>query len=259
MFQEKMVTPAIPERVYALCKIVEKKSIPNSDLKDKMEPDYLNNGSTYFSDYRNAAEELGLIIISDNLISLGVDSQVWASMDNMRAYINMKLESFNQGQFYAVTRAYFEMDKEVLKGEKNVANMGPIFSKLTSRSVDSMAMRAWRFWITFLGFGYLQDMFFIPNTSTFLWDLFSKSTLEKGKRYSISEVVESIRPYSNIVINPDLSNRQFNYGVSNGFRTLNDLGLIKMEHIMDQKDLWNLYTMNAHTISSTVTNITICK
>lgn len=40
MFKEKMVTTAIPERVYALCKIVEKGPISLSELKDKMEPEF---------------------------------------------------------------------------------------------------------------------------------------------------------------------------------------------------------------------------
>ena len=47
MFKEKMVTTAIPERVYALCKIVEKGPISLSELKDKMEPEFLGNGSVY--------------------------------------------------------------------------------------------------------------------------------------------------------------------------------------------------------------------
>lgn len=258
MFKEKMSTPAIPERVYALCKIVEKKSISNSELREKMEPEFLNNKTKYYSDYKNAAKELGLITISDQLISLGVESKVLVSSESMRAYINKKLESFSQGQFYEVTRAYFEQSNEVLNSEKNIAEMDVFFSRITKRQVDSKAMHAWRFWVTFLGFGYLYDMFFIPNASTFLWDLLSESSLEKGKKYSISEAIEAIRPYCNIIISPDPSNRSLNYGVSNGLRTLNDLGLIEMEHIMDQKDLWDLYPMKAHTISSTITNITIC-
>lgn len=56
MFKEKMVTTAIPERVFALCKIVEKGSIYSSELKNKMEPEFLGNGSVYFNDYKNAAE-----------------------------------------------------------------------------------------------------------------------------------------------------------------------------------------------------------
>ena len=55
MFKEKMVTTAIPERVYALCKIVEKGPISLSELKDKMEPEFLGNGSVYFNDYKNAS------------------------------------------------------------------------------------------------------------------------------------------------------------------------------------------------------------
>ena len=53
MFREKMVTPAIPERVYVLCKIVEKGPISSSELKEKMEPAELNadTSTAYFPDY----------------------------------------------------------------------------------------------------------------------------------------------------------------------------------------------------------------
>lgn len=64
MFQNKMVTPAIPERVYTLCKIVEKKAMSSSEVKEKMEPSYLNQKSSYYNDYRNAAEELQLITVA---------------------------------------------------------------------------------------------------------------------------------------------------------------------------------------------------
>lgn len=71
-----MVTTAIPERVYALCKIVEKGPISLSELKDKMEPEFLGNGSVYFNDYKNAAQELELISVSDDQIQLAVDPKV---------------------------------------------------------------------------------------------------------------------------------------------------------------------------------------
>ena len=88
MFKEKMVTTAIPERVFALCKIVEKGSIYSGELKNKMEPEFLGNGSVYFNDYKNAAEELGLVTISDDLISLAVDPKIVKSIESMRTYIN---------------------------------------------------------------------------------------------------------------------------------------------------------------------------
>lgn len=259
MFREKMVTPAIPERVFTLCKIVEKRAISSSDLKAKMEPDYLKQTSSYYSDYRTAAEELQLIMVSDNMISLAVDPSVIKTTASMRKYINGILHEFQNGQFYQVTKAYFDMDSNVLNGEKSLVALAPIMSKQLNRPVDAMAMRAWRFWVSYLGFGYLQDMFFIPNTAKFLEDIISMAGIEKGHRYSFGDFMAKIQPYSNIIINHDPSNRQLNYGVSNGFRTLHDAGIIKLEHILDQEDIWNLYPLKAHPINGTVTNITLCK
>ena len=256
MFKEKMVTPAIPERVYALCKIVEKGPITASEIKEKMEPDFLGNKSSYFNDYRNAAEELGLISISDDLVSLAVDDKVVKSTDNMRKYINQQLEKFNAGQFYLVTNAFFEKGSDIFKEDKNIANLGPMFSEMTGLRVDAMAMRAWRFWASFLGFGYLQDMFIIPNANVFLKDIILESNIEKNKMYSISEFVDILSPKANIIFS-DLSNKKFNYGVSNGLRALQDSGFLKMEHILDQKDIWALYPMKAYSNDSIITNITI--
>ena len=254
-----MVTPAIPERVFTLCKIVEKRAISSSDLKEKMEPDYLKQTSSYFSDYRTAAEELKLITVSDNMISLAVDPSVIKTTASMRKYINGILPEFQNGQFYQVTKAYFEMDSGVLKGEKSLVSLAPVMSKKLNRPVDAMAMRAWRFWVSYLGFGFLQDMFFIPNAAEFLKDIIEISEIEKGQRYSFGEFMAQIRPYIQIIVNHDPANRQLNYGVSNGLRTLHDAGIIKIEHILDHEDIWNLYPLKAHEMSGTVTNITIRK
>lgn len=167
MFQNKMVTPAIPERVYALCKVVEKKAIATSEVKDKMEPAYLNQITSYYSDYRNAAEELQLITITDNVLSLAVEPSVIKNMDTMRYYINGQLDQFREGQFYKVTKAYFSMGESILHGEQNVANMASIMNLKSGIQVDSVEMRAWRFWASYLGFGYLQNMFVIPNADVF--------------------------------------------------------------------------------------------
>lgn len=67
-----------------------------------MEPEFLGNGTIYFNDYKNAAEELGLVTISDDLISLAVDPKIVKSIESMRAYINSHLELYNTGQFYLV-------------------------------------------------------------------------------------------------------------------------------------------------------------
>lgn len=259
MFQNKMVTPAIPERVYTLCKIVEKKAISSAEVKERMEPSYLNQKTSYYNDYRTAAEELQLITITDNVLSLGVDSSVLKSMDTMRLYINGQLDKFREGQFYKVTKAYYDMGENILHGEQNVANMASIMTLKTGVSVDSMEMRAWRFWAAYLGFGYLQDMFVIPNADTFLKDIIKQADFDKNKRYSIVSFLEKIRPYADIIIDSSKESKTFNFGVSNGLRTLQDAGFIKMEHIMDQEDTWNLYHINELSANEIITNITILK
>jgi hypothetical protein len=259
MFQSKMVTPAIPERVFTLCKIVERKPLSVAELKEKMEPDYLNQNTSYASDYRGAAEELKLISISDHTVSLAVSPSVIKTPATMRRYINGMLEEFKNGHFYQVTNAYFNISGNILSGEKNVAAMGAEIGQRINRFIDAMEMRAWRFWASFLGFGYLQEMFVIPNADVFLLDVIATAGFEKGYRYSFAEFINRILPYSRIVIDANPANRQLNFGVSNGLRTLHDLGIIKLEHILDQADIWNLYPMKAHVISATITNITICK
>lgn len=258
MFRDKMVTPAIPERVYALCKVVEKEALPTAKVKERMEPSYLNQKSDYYRDYRNAAEELQLITTTDNVLSLGVGLSVLESMDTMRFYINGQLNRFREGQFYKVTKAYYDMGEIILHGEQNVANMALVMTERAGIPVDSMAMRAWRFWAAYLGFGYLQDMFVIPNADTFLQDIIKRADFEINKRYPIASFLEKIRPHADIIIDPS-SGKTFNFGVSNGLRTLQDAGFIKMEHIMDEKDTWNLYHINELSANEIVTNITVLK
>lgn len=258
MFQNKMVTPAIPERVYALCKIVEKKALASSEVKDKMEPAYLNQTTSYYSDYRTAAEELQLITNIDNTISLSVDSSVISSMDSMRYYINGQLARFRDGQFYKVTSAYYSLGEKILHGEQNIANMAPMLSQISGIQIDSMAMRAWRFWATYLGFGYLQNMFVMPNADVFLLDIVKRADFNKNYKYPIDEFLKKLRPYSDIIIDSS-SEKKFCFGVSNGLRTLQDTGYIKMEYIMDQKENWNLYHIDALIADEKVTNITILK
>ena len=65
-------------------------------------------------------------------------------------------------------------------------------------------------WASFLGFGYLQEMFIIPNANVFLGDVISSTNLEKKRMYSVSEFVDAIMPMANIVIS-DIAAKKFNY------------------------------------------------
>ena len=71
--------------------------------------------------------------------------------------------------------------------------------------------------------------------------------------------LEKLRPYGDIIIDSTSGNKKFSFGVSNGLRTLQDAGYIKMEYILDQEDTWNLYHIDALSANETVTNITVLR
>ena len=51
--------------------------------------------------------------------------------------------------------------------------------------------------------------------------------------------------------------KKFNYGVSNGWRMLHDTKKIRMDHILDQKDIWTLDSLKNYSKDDTVTHITV--
>lgn len=97
---------------------------------------------------------------------------------------------------------------------------------------------------------------FYSKCKRVLKDIIKESNIEKNRMYSISEFIDILSPKANIIIS-DPASKKFNYGVSNGFRTLQDIGFLKMEHILDQEDIWVLYPMKAYSNDSIITNITI--
>ena len=179
----RMVTTATPERVFALCKLVENKDRSESELRECMEPKYLNNGNVYFGDYRKGAEELGLIRSVDNVVSLQVDSEVIANMESMRKYLNGNvIPMLRESTFFKVTRAMFLFDSGILKMDKSISTYSGALQNAGAERIDAAGLRGWRFWATFLGFGFLQDMFFLPNPYVFISDVIETSDLTAGQR-----------------------------------------------------------------------------
>ena len=48
MFEDRMKTSAIPERVYALCQAIKSRTMQESDLRELLEPSNLGGSTKYF-------------------------------------------------------------------------------------------------------------------------------------------------------------------------------------------------------------------
>ena len=124
-------------------------------------------------------------------------------------------------------------------------------------SVFEDDMRAWRFWASYLGFGYLHDMFVMPNMYQYLKAMISVAPIEKEKEYTIGEFIEIIRPYTDVAISNIGADKKFGLALSSGLRLLNDRDEIVLSHKLDSKNVWFLYEDDLHSIKSTVTHVTV--
>ena len=262
MFGNRMQTAAIPERVYALCREVVNKPMDENTLKLLLEPQNLGGKTPYFGIVRIAAEQLQLINTKENTISLAVDKDAVKSMDSMRRYINTHLELVLDSLFYKVTQGYLDMGTEVFD-HNSVSKMSDVMGHNIGEKVIEDDMRAWRFWMSFLGFGYMHDSqagaagILLPNTAVFLRDIIENLKLKKKTEFRIDEFVDAIMPYAKIALHNATDTKTFNYGFSNAIRMLNDLGVINAEHRLDAQEIWSLHPCEGHDLETTVTHITI--
>lgn len=75
----------------------------------------------------------------------------------------------------------------------------------------------------------------------------------------MTEFIDELRPYCNILIDSDTQTNNLNIAVSNGLRTLHDQRKIHMQKIDDFQDVWTMDQLDKHFINRAVTHIEILK
>lgn len=265
MFKERMITSAIPERVFSLCQLIGSKEMVEAEAKEKIEPSDIGGKTSYFGMVREAAKELGLITIKDGKkLSLSVDKKNISNMDAMRKYIVKHIQCIEGSLFYAVTQAYLGLQYEIYKyfsvSDKELV---ALMNQKTSLTVYEDDMRAWRFWSSYLGFGHLHKInkaanaveLLLPNVMVYLDSVLAVVDLEVNKKYKISEFMDMISEYTDIIQNKEGNN--LNLAFSYGLRGLHDSEKIILEHNMDSKEMWFLYKDEMHEIPNAISHITV--
>lgn len=258
MFEERMKKSAIPERVYTLCVAVKNKGIQENELKELLEPAELGGNTSYFGTVRDAARQLGLIMIKEGKISLAVDKKNISSLDAMRKFIILNIASVKRGLFYNVSKEYFSLNEKIYEySSVSDGKLVEFMSQKLGVEVYEDDMLAWRFWAAYLGFGNLHGMLFLPNLHQYFRSVLSLNLFEKDKEYTFSEFLAIIRPYCEIGFGDIGSDKKINMAFSNGLRALHDEDIIQLSHKLDSGDMWFLYEAELHVIKSTVTHIVV--
>ena len=266
MFQGRIETMPIPERVFELCKITAESPAPLADIREKLEPSQMTDSATaYFGSILTAAKELKLIeqTEDDKLIYCG-DRKMLQKISSFRRYCNSVVFQDQSTTFYQIAVRFLDSNLEWLR-----------FSSLTSEDVmDDLRkntaiekviqddLRGIRFWMSFLGFGLIFEkgsIVFLPNMYTALKDFLSMAKLEKKHEYTMSEFCEALMPYAHVALHGVAESHTLNYAMSAALRMMNDAKEIELRRNPDSQEVWNLYPQEDHAFISEVTHIVLLK
>ena len=245
MFTGKMVTEAIPVREFALYKIVtSKKDISRSELQELMEPSEIFEGSSYFSAILKTATELKLVDVQDNTVVALVSKEQIKTIDELRLYIILKLENYEEEQFYKCTNAIVNLDEKIYKYSSiSDSKMLNYLSEKVGQQITAPMARGWRFWAQFLGFGYMNELVFLPNAYIFVKNVIKLIGLEK-REYQMDEFMTMFNQYGRILSGNSQNEKYLNLALSNALRELHENGEITLKYISDQASKWILYPSN---------------
>lgn len=265
VFKERIRKEATPERVFELCKIVaSEKEIESSKLKEIIEPKEFATETTYYGTIKNAAIELGLIEEREYLLSFIQNKKVIKNIDEFRLYCNSVLFEDSSTEFYRLCRGFLDAGGEWLRHisittDENARRVSE-FSDYPVLDLQKTLIPAVRFWISFLGFGYISEipkvkMVFIPNAYIAVKDFVILAKLEKGREYSITEFLDALPNGISVATSNARKDKAFNLAMSNALRQLHDMKEIQLKRHMDSAERWTLYENKSHEFQSEITHL----
>lgn len=262
MFKDGIRPESLPERIYALCKVVSEKKMTKKELANLFEPLSLNNNNqSYFNYVFNSAMELKLIDVENDIVVYLLDEKNIMDINKFRMYCNSILWDDSESLFYKMLCAFLNSnDKFFQYSTITSPNVISYIEKYCNhKNADSTHILGIRFWISFLGFGYIHEfgtkIQYIPNLYIALKDFIRLSNIEIGKEYSIEEFFNTINKITNIPFVDADKKFALNFATSTALRILHDKNEIEIVRRLDSKLVWNLFKSNVHQKGNEITHI----
>ena len=245
MFVGNMVTEAIPARVFALYRIVTSKNgVARAEAMSMMEPEGIREEKTssYFAPVLKAATELKLVQLDDNnIINPLVPKEQIKDIEDFRLYAISKMNMFSEEQFFKCVNAVVNMNEQIFKYSSISDNaMLNALSSSSGQQINAPMARGMRFWLQFLGFGYMQDFVFLPNAYVFVKNVMKLMNLEKGHEYTMDDFMNQFNQYGSILSSNMKPFRNINLAFSSALRELHDNKEIELIYGSDAESRWIL-------------------
>lgn len=269
MFQDKLKPEATPERVFELCRIVASydkadsdSDVPTDKIREIIEPSSASASTAYFPSIKKAALELGLLKEADNTLGFVGDRNSIKDFDHFRKHCNSVLFNDKSWEFYKLCNAFLLLNDKWLSIGSITSDESVIllveYSSYPANDLRKTLVPASRFWLSFLGFGYIQEsskLIFLPNAYVALKDFMSMVELEKGREYSIAEFFELMPCGFSVLYDCDSRTTEINLALSNALRQLHDSKEIELKRNPDSETVWSLFMNEGHEFKSQITHL----
>lgn len=237
---DRMRPGATPERVLSLARMIQQKPMGQMEVAKRCE---LNDDvSTVSEGIRymiSAAEELELIENKEGKYQFVAEPTAIASPKHFRKYVASKVFAKENTTFFKVTQWFVASNKEVLMLSK-FATFAAEIAKAGIDHVDEHDVLGWRFWMRFLGIAYQYQTTLIPNMCVRLQD--AMQDFADGQEIECGEFFNWLKTHI-----PEAASSCSKGGIclamSNGLRTLHDLGKIEMISANDAEKIY-LYPLS---------------
>lgn len=185
-------------------------------------------------DSLSVAEELGLVELKDKIYTYIGPKEICDNYITFRRFVSKKAFTINtESNFYKATQWYIKLNNSI----SNFKNASDYASEMAKTGIERMTYqhaRGWLMWLRFLGLLYYHvlgsSMFVIPNMYTRLHDCMIEIPI--NTKLSCNEFISWL--LNNLPeLNNCITNKILPLSVSNGLRTMEDLGEIDILSVGD--------------------------
>jgi hypothetical protein len=238
-----------PERVFALGRLVTKRTYTRADLyRDLCISDVFGEGNQdIFGSTLAVAHELELIASKDTKLIMACDKAILEDYKSFRKYAACIAFSRPKGTFFKTTSLYLELAEKVLEAP-GWSYVVSLFNDKGGLNLTDNDMLGWRFWTSFLGINYLHRDMLIPNIFTRVKDVLeTQDDFKVGQSVPIKHFMGWLEMKC-----PETKNSrkefQLSLGVSNGLRVLKEHDYIDLLSQPDAEK-WQLSYLEAENIN----------
>lgn len=245
MFSKIRLRPEItPKRVYALLKLVDYKNgkLTEDEIFKYIQPNNIQNDLSVVKLVFKFCIDNNLIDIDfDNKVILKINKDSLKDESSFRKFMTKLIyDDKEKNTFYLITEKILATNLEIydLTGFEN------ILLSLRLSEANKESILGWRFWASYLGYGFIFNSQFVVNPHLKLKDFVEENFSDiKNKKDTVRIFIEKL-----VKTCPEFMSAIDGYSISTHLAialvTLESLNVIKLIEVRDSSEKWSLNLNN---------------